>query len=121
MPDPATTDLSLFDKDGKLLWVGSRDELRRRLVGSTIKAFPARPNVQSVEEVSSGSSFDAQFTYDVQDIDEDLQEQDQHQDPDAADSQEWVDEPDEQVYSQHNWPRRLGTVLEPPRRFCCPR
>jgi hypothetical protein len=43
-------DLSDFGKDGGLLWVGPTSDLRRRLIGSTVAEFFARPDVHYIAE-----------------------------------------------------------------------
>ena len=48
--DFETADLSDFGKDGGLLWVGPTSDLRRRLIGSTVAEFFARPDVHYVAE-----------------------------------------------------------------------
>ena len=51
LPDIATADLRQFGKDGGLLWVGSLDDLQRRLIGCSVDEFLARPNVHFISEV----------------------------------------------------------------------
>ena len=60
--DPAAAaataaDLSGFGRDGKLHWVGPREDLRRRLIGSTVEAFCARPDVTCAFGSAAGGGF----------------------------------------------------------------
>ena len=51
--DTANADLSHFGKDGKLLWVGSMEDLGQRLIGCTVPQFLARPDVEFISEVAN--------------------------------------------------------------------
>jgi hypothetical protein len=51
LPDTATADLRRFGKDGGLLWIGSFDDLQRRLIGCSVDEFLARPNVHFMSEI----------------------------------------------------------------------
>ena len=51
--DVANADLNGFGKDGKLLWVGSLEDLRSRLIGCTVEQFLARPDVEYIAEASA--------------------------------------------------------------------
>lgn len=46
--DEADADLSAFGADGKLRWVGPIDDLRRRLLGSTVEEFLQREDVEFI-------------------------------------------------------------------------
>ncbi|MGD0463038.1 MAG: hypothetical protein ABSB74_11190 [Tepidisphaeraceae bacterium] len=48
IPDPATADLRSFGKDGGLLWVGSLEDLGKRLIGCSLDDFLDRPDVDFV-------------------------------------------------------------------------
>lgn len=48
--DYEQADLSAFGVKGKLVWVAPMEDLRRRLIGSTVEAFLARPDVEFVTE-----------------------------------------------------------------------
>lgn len=60
--DFENAELHAFGKDGGLLWVGPMHDLRRRLIGSTVEAFLARPDVHFITEPEGGDEFaDAGF------------------------------------------------------------
>jgi len=56
--DVASADLSHFGKDGKLLWVGPLEDLRRRLIGCTPEEFIKRPDVDFIAEVTDVEEYD---------------------------------------------------------------
>lgn len=66
------SDFGYIDVDGsrKLHWVGSLDDLRRRLVGSTVEEFIARPDVHCSMEVTEGGLSDGLNEWDGDDQDE---------------------------------------------------
>lgn len=51
-------DVSDFGKDGKLYYVGPKEDLRQRLLAETLEQFMARPNVHSVMGVGEEMSED---------------------------------------------------------------
>ena len=66
IPDPASADLQPFGKDGGLLWIGSLEELEKRLIGCSLDDFLDRPDVDfiSPEEDFSESEWDDEFEED---------------------------------------------------------
>jgi hypothetical protein len=48
--DVEGADLSAFGVDGKLVWAAPLTDLRRRLIGSTVEQFLARPDVEVVTD-----------------------------------------------------------------------
>jgi hypothetical protein len=68
--DVEHADLSGFGKDGKLCWVGSVDDLRQRLIGSSVEDFLARSDVEYMMEVPE-SFFDEEDESDQDEEDSD--------------------------------------------------
>lgn len=76
VPDPATADLRPFGKDGGLLWVGSMEDLQRRLIGCSVEEFLRRRGVEFIsedeindEEAEDGLDDDSEEEEDEDEID----------------------------------------------------
>jgi hypothetical protein len=81
VPDPAAADLRPFGKDGGLLWVGPLDDLRKRLVGSSLEQFLDRPDVKFVSpdpEWEYDDEYDDEYGDDP--LDDDFEDDEQQDD-----------------------------------------
>lgn len=70
-------DLSQFDKDGKLVWVGPTHDLARRLIGCTAEQFLQRPDVEIIAEVAGATDDGADYEWEDDFGDEDDEQEDE--------------------------------------------
>ncbi len=74
--DINSADLSFFGKAGGLEWVGPLDDLRRRLIGSTVEEFLARPDVHYTIGVDDLTEFESDEDDDEDEGEDEFEDED---------------------------------------------
>ena len=92
--DWRSAELADFSINGKLRYVGSLEDLRRRLIDCSVDEFLARPDVQYIARVDDADDFDDEWLEDDGEFDDDNGEFDDDDDDDDAQPQVSLNEID---------------------------